>query len=525
MRGSGRSRGTRSKSASTSSGPSPASSRGLTPLALLLALSASASWAFWLQDSTLAYGDAEAHLNIARRITDSRLPGYEQFGTVWLPLPHAAMLPFAAQDSLWRSGLAGAIPGGLVYALGGWFIFLALRRLFGVAPAWAGLAAWALNPNHLYLQAAPMTEPYSLASIALAAYLLARFKQSQSAWAAAGLGLALTLGALTRYESWFLIPVAGLAIVLMAGDGRWRKATLFGVCASIGPVFWLAHNQYFYSDALEFYRGPWSAMAINRGSKYPGFHDWPMAWKYYRAAAEGCLGVPLAWIGVAGLLAALWKRQWGLALLLFFVPVFYVTSLYSSGTPIFVPSLWPNSWYNTRYGLGALPAAAFGVAALAAVMHERLRGVWAGLLVAGCLSPWVFYPRMDNWLCWKEAQVNGSGRRAWTRAAAEYLTPRYRQGDGILLSFGDPAGILRESGIRIAESLHEGDGPMFQAALARPDFFVWEEWVICLEGDRVSKAVTKLQLGPRRYERLRTFTAPYSPVVEIWRHIQGKDPR
>ena len=38
----------------------------------------------------LYYGDAEAHLNIARRIVDSRTPGPEQIGTVWLPLPHTA---------------------------------------------------------------------------------------------------------------------------------------------------------------------------------------------------------------------------------------------------------------------------------------------------------------------------------------------------------------------------------------------------------------------------------------------------
>lgn len=495
------------------------------PLALL-ALAAAVSFGFYRQGSTLAYGDAEAHLNIARRITDSRIPGYEQFGTVWLPLPHAVMLPFAMHDGLWRSGLAGTIPGGIVYAAGAWLFFLACRRMFGsTAAAAAGAAVWALNPNLLYLQAAPMTEPYSLASLALAVCFLAVFGDNRSGWAAAGAGLALTLGALTRYESWFLIPVGGLAVLLTGGEGRWRKAAVFGVFASIGPLFWLAHNQYFYSDALEFYRGEYSAMAINKGAKYPGYHDWPVAFLYYRTAVEGVLGAPLAWLGAAGLAVGLLRKQWAAVLVLGAVPLFYVASLYSSGTPIHVPNLWPNSWYNTRYGLGALPAAAFGVAALAAVMHDRIRGMWAGLLVAACLSPWILYPRMDNWLCWKEAQVNGGARQARMRAASGYLMARYRAGDGILLSFGDPAGILREAGIPLAESLHEGDGPMFRAAVARPDLFVWEEWAICLEGDRVSQAVARLKNGPRRFERVRTYPAPYARTVEIWRHIQGKDPR
>ena len=51
---------------------------------------------------TLYYGDAEAHLDIARRIVDSRKPGYDQFGTVWLPLPHLLMLPFVTNNQLWQ---------------------------------------------------------------------------------------------------------------------------------------------------------------------------------------------------------------------------------------------------------------------------------------------------------------------------------------------------------------------------------------------------------------------------------------
>src|SRR5260221_8147670 len=56
-------------------------------------VSAGAVWLSWRQGWTLYYGDAEAHLNIARRIVDSRTPGYPQFGTVWLPGLHALLLP------------------------------------------------------------------------------------------------------------------------------------------------------------------------------------------------------------------------------------------------------------------------------------------------------------------------------------------------------------------------------------------------------------------------------------------------
>ena len=82
-------------------------------LGALALLSACAITVFYSNGWLLYYGDAEAHLNIARRMVDSRTPGYDQVGTVWLPLPHWAMLPFARVDALWRSGLAGAIPSAI----------------------------------------------------------------------------------------------------------------------------------------------------------------------------------------------------------------------------------------------------------------------------------------------------------------------------------------------------------------------------------------------------------------------------
>src|SRR5215471_4852599 len=79
---------------------------------------------------TLYYGDAEAHLNIARRVIDSRTPGPEQLGTVWLPFPHMAMLPFVGSDNAWQSGLAGAIPSAIAFVIAGTALFFAARRAF-----------------------------------------------------------------------------------------------------------------------------------------------------------------------------------------------------------------------------------------------------------------------------------------------------------------------------------------------------------------------------------------------------------
>ena len=42
---------------------------------------------YFQHNDLLLYGDAVAHINIARRVFDSQTPGLLQLGTVWLPLP------------------------------------------------------------------------------------------------------------------------------------------------------------------------------------------------------------------------------------------------------------------------------------------------------------------------------------------------------------------------------------------------------------------------------------------------------
>jgi hypothetical protein len=499
-------------------------------VALSLVSATAVAWVY-AQGYTLYFGDAEAHLNIARRILDSRTPGPDQIGTVWLPLPHLAMLPFVGSQFLWQSGIAGSIPGAAFFVLGGTFFFAALRRLFqSAAPAVCGTALLALNPNLLYLQAIPMTEAYLMASLCALLYFTVLFRQTQSRFAVLGAAGASCAASLTRYEGWFLIPFAAVYFLIAAERRRLSVALVFALVAALAPLSWLGHNWWYYGDPLEFYHGQYSAKAIyeralaQNMSRYPGDGDWKLAWFYFRSAAGVCAGMGLVVLAAVGVLGAAWRRTVWPVVLLALPPVFYVLSMQSSGTPIFLPHLWPNSYYNTRYGLSALPLLAFLGAALVALVPPRFRDWAAAVAVVIGVAPWAAYPRPESWICWKESQVNSVARRAWTAETASVLKRVYRPGDGMFTSSGDLMGIYRQSGIPLHETLNDGNNPAFLATLARPDLHLREEWAIAIAGDSVATAMLRLRRNGPNYEMVRTITVKGAPPIEIYRRSRKPPP-
>ena len=346
-----------------------------------------AVWFFYAHGWLLYYGDAEAHLNIARHVFDSETPGMIQFGTVWLPLQHALMLPFVRVDSLWRSGLAGAIPSAAALVAAGTFLFAAVRRIFdSTAAAAAAVVLFAGNPNVLYLQSTAMNEPLFLACLAALLYATVCFRQTQGWGAVVGAGIAGGLAALTRYEGWFLIPFVAAYFLVAARKQRIAAAVTFAILASLGPAYWLAHKWWMVGDALDFYRGPYSARAIQGSATYPGLGNWRLTWLYFRTAVEFCAGPILLWIGLAGVLAACAKRAFWPVLLLILPSIFYLWNVHSVASPIFVPTLWPNTYYNTRYGLAALLLLAAGGAALVALLPAPMRPAAALIVVVAGLG-------------------------------------------------------------------------------------------------------------------------------------------
>jgi hypothetical protein len=488
----------------------------LRAFALLLALGgAVASW-IWARGYTLYYGDAEAHLNIARRILDSRTPGPEQIGTVWLPLPHLLWATLAWIDPLWRNGLAGVIPTVVCFALAGTFLCAAAWRAYGCGHAAAAAALlFALNPNMLFLQAAPMTEAVFAAALAALLWATLKFHKEHSLGAVLAAAAASNAASLTRYEGWFLIPFTVLYLLWIAK--RKHYAMLFAALAALGPLAWLAHNQFWYGDALEFYNGPYSAIAIYqrqlaRGMKpHPGNQDWSAALAYYYAAMKHVLGSPLLYAGAAGAVTALFRKAWW-PLLLFALPgAFYVWSIHSGSTPVFVPELEPFTRYNTRYALALLPLVAIAAGALVTLLPGRFHIPASALAGVAAAAAWIG----GNSICWEEAAAGWAERRAWTAGAAKYLAANYRPGSGILFTFGDLTTVLRLAGIPLREGLYQDNTEAWKSAVANPDRDLHEEWVLAQPGDAVSGAM--LRAG--RYRLVWQVGPKGEPAVNIYRRL------
>jgi hypothetical protein len=463
--------------------------------------------------ATLYFGDAEAHLDIARRIVDSLTPGWSQVGTTWLPLPHLLMLALVRNDWLWCTGLAGAITSGVSMTLAVTFLFAAVRRIFAdITAAAVAALVFLLNPNTLYMASIPMSEAVFFASLFALLYFTVRFRETRGWGALLGASLAAFCGALTRYEAWFLLPFVAVYLLIGARGKRSAALIIFCLIAALGPALWLAHNRWYYGDPLYFYRGPYSAMALQGTRSYPGRGDWRVAAQYFFMAGQAVAGWPALIFLAAGTLLALIRRIVWPVILLALPLVFYVWAIHSSGVPIFVPALWPHTFYNTRYGLAFLPLAALGAAALA---HQFPKKFFPAGIVLIALSPFLIHPSTPP-VTWQEAEVNSRVRRAWIAQTASYLSEAAGPNQTFLTGFGELTPIYRTLGIPLRNTLTGDNDLAWNAAMARPDLFLHTDWAVVESGDDMQTMIDRARLHGPSYELQRRVTVKGGPVIEIY---------
>lgn len=518
--------------------PQPDTQRDIFLVAQIAVAISVISFFYCLQhDYLLLYGDAVAHINIARRVFDSRTPGLLQLGTVWLPLPHLLMLPFLFWRKMWQTGIGGSIPSLVAYVLSVVGVYRLVEGTLSAQSehrgarftAWLAAAVFAANPNLVYLQTTAMTETVYLClfiwTVAFFVQALRRCAAGDTALAKSALiksGICLLGGCLTRYDGWLLAAVLILLTLRLTYIGRFRAFRpaiwKFFLLAVSGPVLWFAYNAAIYRNPLEFANGPYSAKAIELKSSapgvlHPGTDDLRIAFQYFFKSAELNLApnyFQLFWVAALLLgtaIVILFQRKLWPVLLLWIPVPFYMVSIAYGGVPIFIPSWWPFSFYNSRYGIEMLPAFAVLTAMVAYGLIRFVEGTKARLgvgifFVAIVAASYVQVFRTGP-VAFREAVINSRTRIAIQKQLASIVST-LPANETFLMYLGDHVGLFQRAGIPLSHVINEGnhrpwkrpsdpDG-LWEKALAHPASYA--DVVIAFAGDPVATTVNKSELNP-----------------------------
>jgi len=509
----------------------------------------------------LLYGDAVAHLAIARRILDAKWPGIAQLGGVWLPLPHILMLPFIMNMRMWQTGLAGAPMAMLSYAASVAGIWRLSRRMMRLRWALVATTFYALNANLLFLSTTAMTEALFLAlfvwSIVATAESISALRANDPVTARARMMLAglLILGQVfTRYDGWIIGAIIWLcfAWALWTSDADLRRRMrpwfiLFTIFCVAGPLLWFWYNHHFEGDWLDFLRGPYSAKQIERrtappGQHYRGWHNIGWAALFYtRTAQIDAAAWETGFALMAAALYGLWlsfKRRATTAVRaraesfswLFWIPLpFYIYSIAYGSVPIFIPQLWPHSYYNARYGMELLPA----LAIFAALSAERFE-LWLKTLTSNTARPAVslatrFWQPAAMLLCvanciammyfippvLKEGIVNSKTRISLERNLAIALE-EMPANVPVMMSLTNHVGAVQTAGRTLRGMVSENDDQDWQIALKDPARHA--AYVIAVVGDPVDKAIAAHPQGLGEIEVICTTGQPCAHVYQslLW---------
>jgi hypothetical protein len=414
---------------------------------------------------TLSHYDARGHLVVARRIADSITPGWQQIGAVWLPLPHLLNFLPAQIDVLYRTGLAAVAMSIAAFAAATGAIAWIVRRLTGsVAAAVVGAAVFALNPNVLYLQATPMTEPLLLALTLLAVALLLRWTspdgiRQPGERQAAAVGWTLALACMTRYEAW-PVTICALAAAVYAW---WRSGVGFPAsCRRAGAIaLYPATAVAAFAVYSRVVIGEWFTTSgffvpENKALGRPLVATAEIWWGAH--ALSGSLTIALAAVGSAALLVtAVVSRRRAAAL----IPLALLASAalpwaaFVRGHP-----------FRIRYMVPLIAVEAIGAGAAVGVV--RRAALVTALVVAAALA-FDIRPMDSSAPMVLEAQWDVPNVPA-RQAVTDCLRASY-DGETIMASMGSLGHYMQEaahSGFAVRNFLHEGNGDIWLAALDGP---------------------------------------------------------
>jgi hypothetical protein len=448
---------------------------------------------YWRAGLTLAHYDARAHLVVARRVFDSLTPGWQQVGAVWLPLPHLLNALPVQIDAFYRTGASAIAISILSMALASWAIGTLIHRATGsIVGGVVASALLVLNPDVLYLQSTPMTEPLLFGTTFLAVALIGLWAASvptahrptpnaqlpTPGASTRAAGWASIAAVLTRYEAWPIVATAiGLAFVVLL-----RRGLGFGAAfrAVRGLALWPLWAIAAYLVNSKVTVGAWFVSSGFFVPENPALGRPWLAWTQIWDGLVSLTGSALPWAAAISALlivaSALTREEQEpgrggartapaplLIVLAFAACAVLPWTAYLKGHPL-----------RVRYAVPLVAAAAAITGSGVALLPRRLRPIAAIAIVAAAV--WQAPPFQGTAPVVAESQREAQNQRG-RQAVTAYLKAHW-DGRPILMSMGSLAHYMHDlsnDGFGIGDFLHEGNGEIWIHAARRPAPFV--EWI------------------------------------------------
>jgi hypothetical protein len=444
---------------------------------------------------TLTHYDARGHLIVARRIFDSLTPGWQQIGAVWLPLPHLLNAIPAQLDLFYRTGAAAVAMSVAAFGLAcGAIAWILLMVTDSAAASVVGAAVFALNPNVVYLQATPMTEPLLLALTTTAVALLVEWcrpadmgfvdgasDRKPRQRTARSVGVMFALACLTRYEAW-PVTVSALAAAVWAlrRQGKEWRTSLDRV-ASIAkfPAAGIVAFVMFSRVVI----GRWFVgdffVPENVALGHPSEALDQVVWGVVTLSSYALSSVAAAGLGLL--------LVWGLADRTRTDRLIALSLTTTAALPL--SAFVDGHPFRIRYMVPLVVAQAIGAGVLVGAFG-RSRLVWVPAALLLGLAVFELHPLDRSAPMVVEAQwdrPNVSARQGVTHC----LSDGYH-GDTIMASMGSLGHYMQDlirAGFNVRDFLHEGNGDIWLAALDHPRPYAG--WILVEEkaqgGDMLAK--------------------------------------
>jgi hypothetical protein len=429
---------------------------------------------------SLSHYDARAHLVVARRIIDSLTPGWQQVGAVWLPLPHVVnMLPVQI-DWFYRTGASGIALSVISLAIAVWATASMIVRTTGsVSGAAAAAALILLNPNVLYLQSTPLTEPMLFATTMLAVAFTGEWLDGVRTSTAGG--VALAAACLTRYEAWpITAAVMTLSLLVLVRRGVRLSVAVAGIVRLAAPATlavllflansrwtvgsWFVSRGFFVAENTEALGHPSVALAQVRLGLLQ-LSGTALVWSGYAGAAlvitafaagRAFRADRAVIIGDSAHAAPVDRRQSLVVLLALAASAAVPWYAYLQGHP-----------FRIRYDVPLIAACGALAGAGVALLWRPVRPAVAAVVVIAALMQAHPFDRTAPLI--RESQRDAANK-AGRAAVTAYLAQHY-DGGTIMMSMGSLGHYMHDlsaQGFQIRDFLHEGNGDIWALALMKP---------------------------------------------------------